>query len=72
MEFNRKKTKLKPKTGADPGFFLGGCALVSSNKPHSFFVAFEQAFGRAGNYAIFFPRQRACSQASFFAEYQLY
>ena len=49
MELNRKKTKLKPKTGADPGFFLGGCALVSSNKPHSFFVACEQAFGRAGN-----------------------
>ena len=24
-------------TGADPGFFLGGGALVSSNKPHSFF-----------------------------------
>ena len=23
--------------GADPGFFLGGGALVSSNKPHSFF-----------------------------------
>ena len=25
------------KSGADPGFFLGGGALVSSNKPHSFF-----------------------------------
>ena len=25
-------------TGADPGFFLGGGALVSSNKPHSFFL----------------------------------
>ena len=24
-------------SGADPGFFLGGGALVSSNKPHSFF-----------------------------------
>ena len=25
-------------SGADPGFFLGGGALVSSNKPHSFFL----------------------------------
>ena len=27
----------KCSSGADPGFFLGGGALVSSNKPHSFF-----------------------------------
>ena len=31
-------------TGADPGFFLGGGALVSSNKPHSFFFAEYQLY----------------------------
>ena len=28
-------------SGADPGFFLGGGALVSSNKPHSFFAEYQ-------------------------------
>ena len=27
--------------GADPGFFLGGGALVSSIKPHGFFAAYQ-------------------------------
>ena len=30
--------------GADPGFFSGGGALVSSNKPHSFFFAEYQLY----------------------------
>ena len=31
----------KSGSGADPGFFLGGGALVSSNKPHSFFAEYQ-------------------------------
>ena len=41
MLFSVTRTCIHPiylmPVGADPGFFLGGGALVSSNKPHSFF-----------------------------------
>ena len=38
------RSQSSPWTGADPGFFLGGGALVSSNKPHIFFFAEYQLY----------------------------